>query len=406
MPSVTAIPELMQGAAQDLAGIGSTLAEATTSVSAPTTGIAAAARDEVSIAVAALFGEFGQKFQGVSAQAQAFHTQFVSLLSSSGGAYAGADMANAASVSSAQLAQELNAFGSAVAAPYQALASTTLTNAGAVLAGSQQALNDLSGGVSTALSNPGTLFVNLETAAQSVTLIGANNSIVSAVTNHTLGGVTEAFGGLLGDTMVYDAHVQLFQGLTGDGFTLPSGPVGALTAGLANFASSPLSGVLLGAVGPVVSPGVALFNEAGTIVSDLTGGNVAAAVTQLLDTPATVANAFFNGATLNLDPFAPLVQNVFFSSNEGGTGEVATGLSFAFGGLFSPGQVVTGAGGPMYYGVGGSALNSLGMDLAFFPPDADAGATIAIPAIPVGPIGATEGLVDIIGQALGGTLLG
>jgi hypothetical protein len=85
MSFVIATPDLVQGAAQDLAGIRSSLAQATTAASGPTTGIAAAASDEVSVAIASLFGNFGQEFQGLSAQAQAFHAQFVTLMSRGGG---------------------------------------------------------------------------------------------------------------------------------------------------------------------------------------------------------------------------------------------------------------------------------------------------------------------------------
>jgi len=56
MSFVIAAPELVQGAAQDLAGIHSSLAEATATVAGPTTGAAAAAEDEVSIAMASMFG--------------------------------------------------------------------------------------------------------------------------------------------------------------------------------------------------------------------------------------------------------------------------------------------------------------------------------------------------------------
>ena len=42
MSFVIAVPELVQGAAQDLLGIGSSLADAARTVSGPTTGIAAA----------------------------------------------------------------------------------------------------------------------------------------------------------------------------------------------------------------------------------------------------------------------------------------------------------------------------------------------------------------------------
>ncbi len=373
MSSVIAVPELVRGAAQDLARVGSSLSEAAASVSGPTTGIAAAAQDEVSAAIASLFGEFGQEFHGLGAQAQAFHTQFVSALHASAGAYVGAEVANSQTV----------------------------------FAASGQALNILFGGISTEFgllaTNPAAFVSNLQTAVRSLTLIGAPGNVVSAVGQHTLGGVTEAMGGLLGDTLVNDAHVQVLQGLLGDGFTPPPGLEGQLVAGLAEFASSPLSGVLIGFVGPAVSPGVALFNEGQTIFADVTGGDPAGALTELISTPATVVNSFFNGATLNLNPLAPVVNHFVSAGDDGG--EQLNGLSLAFGGLFSPGQVIDGTGGQMYYGVGGSALNSLGLDLSFSPPDEDAGATIAIPPIPVGPIGATAGLIDIIGQAFGGTLL-
>jgi hypothetical protein len=71
------------------------LAEATASAAVPTTGIASAAQDEVSIALASTFGNFGQQFQALSAQAQTFHTQFVELMNAGAGAYATAEAANA-----------------------------------------------------------------------------------------------------------------------------------------------------------------------------------------------------------------------------------------------------------------------------------------------------------------------
>jgi PE family len=95
MSFVIATPDLVQGAAQDVAGIGSSLAEATATVAGPTTGIAAAAQDEVSVAIASMFGNYGQEFQALSAQAQAFHAQFVSAMNGSAAAYVGAEAANA-----------------------------------------------------------------------------------------------------------------------------------------------------------------------------------------------------------------------------------------------------------------------------------------------------------------------
>ncbi|WP_235632593.1 PE family protein, partial [Mycobacterium tuberculosis] len=68
MSYVFAQPSVLAAAATDLAGIGSAINQATAAVAAPTTGLAAAAADEVSTALATLFGAYGQQFQAISAQ--------------------------------------------------------------------------------------------------------------------------------------------------------------------------------------------------------------------------------------------------------------------------------------------------------------------------------------------------
>ena len=82
-------------AAGSLAGIGSALGEATAAAAAPTTGLEAAAADEVSIAVSQMFGAYGKQFQALSAQAAAFHDNFVSLLNGGAAAYLNTEIANA-----------------------------------------------------------------------------------------------------------------------------------------------------------------------------------------------------------------------------------------------------------------------------------------------------------------------
>jgi PE family len=125
MSFVSVTPELIQGAARDLAGIRSSLAEAAATATGPTTGIMAAAEDEVSVAVAAMFGDFGQEFRAVSAQAHAFHEQFVSLMNTGAGACVSAEAAN---VEQTLLNSGLAGFGATVAAPYQALVSNNTAN--------------------------------------------------------------------------------------------------------------------------------------------------------------------------------------------------------------------------------------------------------------------------------------
>ncbi len=97
MSNLTTVPEVVQGAAQDLAGIRASLTDAA-ATAGPTTGIVAAAEDEISIAIASLFGSAGEQFQALSAQAQAFHAEFESLLSAGAATYVSAEAANAAQV--------------------------------------------------------------------------------------------------------------------------------------------------------------------------------------------------------------------------------------------------------------------------------------------------------------------
>ena len=139
MSFVSVTAELIEGAAQDLAGIRSSLSEAAAAATVPTTGVAAAAEDEVSIAMASLFGNFGQEFQAMSAQAQAFHAEFVSLMNAGAGAYVSAEAANveqtllgaantASPAAPAAFLDGVNSFGATVAAPYQMLVSNTVAN--------------------------------------------------------------------------------------------------------------------------------------------------------------------------------------------------------------------------------------------------------------------------------------
>ena len=77
MSFVIVAPEMTTAAATDLASIGSTISAANAATAAPTAGMVAAAADEVSAAIAAVFGTYAQGYQSLSAQAAAFHEQFV-----------------------------------------------------------------------------------------------------------------------------------------------------------------------------------------------------------------------------------------------------------------------------------------------------------------------------------------
>lgn len=95
MSYVIATPEALQAATFDVAGIGSAIQQANAAAAGPTSSLLAAGQDEVSAALAALFGEHAQAYQAISAQAAAFHNQFIQTLSAGAGSYAAAEAANA-----------------------------------------------------------------------------------------------------------------------------------------------------------------------------------------------------------------------------------------------------------------------------------------------------------------------
>src|SRR4051812_29642 len=95
MSFVIAATGVVASAASDLASLGSTVQAAHAVAAAPTTGIAAAAADEVSAAIATLFGTHAQQFQALGAEAAEFHAQFVQALSRGANLYSLAEAANA-----------------------------------------------------------------------------------------------------------------------------------------------------------------------------------------------------------------------------------------------------------------------------------------------------------------------
>ena len=93
----------------------------------PDHGGAGRGEDEVSAVIAAVFSAHGQGFQALSAQAAAFHTQFVQALTSARGAYAAAEAANASPLA----AVVAGAQGLAVFSPVAAATGRPLIGNGA-----------------------------------------------------------------------------------------------------------------------------------------------------------------------------------------------------------------------------------------------------------------------------------
>lgn len=247
MSFVVTAPEMIQTAAQDLAGIRSVLAEAITTMATPTTGVVPAAGDEVSAAIAATFGDFGKEFQSLSSQAQAFHTEFVDVINAGAGAYLSTELANAEQT-----------FANAVNAPARAM----LGLGGASGIGSTAA----AGGTPAAGGLLGGLLGGLTGTSSGGT--GGLAGVISGLTGSggLLGGLTGS-GGLLGGLT---GSGGLLGGLTG-GTGVLGGLLGGLTGGTGG-----LTGILggLGNLGSILSgalPGLpGLLGGLGTSLTGLT----------------------------------------------------------------------------------------------------------------------------------------
>ncbi|MDC9012881.1 PE family protein, partial [Mycobacterium marinum] len=130
MSLVIAVPELVEAAATELAGIGSALGQATAGAAAPTVNILAAAEDEVSAAIAAVFSGHAQAYQAASAQAQVFQRQFAQALAAGATSYAGAESAAAAALANPAQVVPQDLLG-AINAPVLALTGRPLIGNGA-----------------------------------------------------------------------------------------------------------------------------------------------------------------------------------------------------------------------------------------------------------------------------------
>ncbi|OBK46627.1 PE family protein [Mycobacterium sp. 1081908.1] len=289
MSFVSVAPELIQGAAQQLAGVGSSLAEAAATATGPTTGITAAAGDEVSVAIAAVFGNAGRQFHAMSAQAQAFHSEFVSLMNAGAGAYASAEAANAEQV--------LLDFGATVAAPYQALVSNTVNNlqslGGAITANPAPLLNQLlsnqlgygqsvATGFQNAVANLPAELANLPAAIQGLSAFDPA-SIAQLVVGQQIG-----YAQLIA-TSLQNAGNDFLAGLT----ALPAN----LQTGLQTIMSGDVTGGLLQVGGAFLAP---IFTNLSVTVDPVTGlldivpGGALGDLVPILGIPAQMAQNFTN----------------------------------------------------------------------------------------------------------------
>ena len=251
--------------------------------------------------------------------------------------------------------------------------ATTLLNTfyDAPYIGLQQPIANLSGFLQDFFNDPSSsnaiaqqMQSNLDAVLTGYGLQNADAATTATVLSHTLDSVGEA-----------DGHATLFSEIPG---YLPASDAAEITP-IINFLGSPESGIIMGEIGPWISPWIALGNS-------ITDGD---SFNEIL---ANMTGAFFNGATLNLDSLLPTINDAGYFP----AGMAMTNLDIGFGGLLSTGSVgssaVLGDGG-----VGGSIFNSVGIDLTGVP----VVGSIDAPSQAVGPLGAWEGWAQTIASLLG-----
>ena len=245
----------------------------------------------------------------------------------------------------------------------------------------QQLMANLSGYAQQVIDDPANLTQvandmqqDWRAAMSAITLMNADQDTVDAVIRHTMDG--DAYGG----------HSTVFGQIGG---YLPPDQADSIMP-IINFLASPMSGIVMGMLGPGISPWVALLNS--IIDGDSFG--------QIMASPL---DGFLNGATLDLTSLTPFINDLgLFPSPM-----AMSSLEIAFGGLLSPGGNViasplhvvneVGADVGQVPAVGGSIFNSVGLTFTGLP----VVGTLSLQSDPVGPLAAWEALSQVIAMQLG-----
>ncbi|WP_236975135.1 PE family protein [Mycobacterium kiyosense] len=275
--SVLIVPEIVEAAAEQLAGIRTTLADISTAALSATTEVAPAAADEVSVAIAKLFGTFGSEYQAINAQATAYHEDFVALLTRGATAYAAAEALNVSAL--LDLGQLVTAFEIGVG------------NLATQFSGALNAAFGL-GGIGGSISGTGSLGLNAATALRALTALP---TLGAGLALQTGGALTSGLGSGL---------AQAGQLITNAGVAL--GNAGALLsvtgAGLTAQGNAALEALLSGSLGATLTASLtANFNAMLPSLAELgqTGGlliaNISAALGALPTLGANIAGAFQGG---------------------------------------------------------------------------------------------------------------
>lgn len=140
-----------------------------------------------------------------------------------------------------------------------------------------------------------------------------------------------------------------------------------------DFATTPISGLLVGLIGPIVAPVLAVVNGISNAFELLREGEFVDALTELVNLPANAIGAFLNGGqTLDLTPLVGLLGVEL--------PETIKSIGLKMGGLLSP---------------GGVAFDAIAAEAEI--PDL---LSVTVPGLPVGPLGALASLTNYVSRSI------
>jgi len=302
MSFVTTAPEMISTAATDVGRIGAAVNAAHAAAAVSTNRVVAAAADEVSVAIAALFGEHARAHQVLSAQAAAFHEQFARALAAASNSYVSAEAANAE-----RLLGGVNNSVWPSAAAYSGasvtwldVATATVTNATSL---TQFVLSDPVPILYQFITNQIGYLGTLGAAVRGLAIATVDElGLLPATLRTTLdflatGDVVDGIGTLWGYASTFSENVAAASiGTLLPALSIPSQVVAHL-GNLLSVNTLGELGSLLSNVGyyPLNATIAASATTAQDVLTAVHSGDFLTALGELVNSPATITNAFLNG---------------------------------------------------------------------------------------------------------------
>ncbi|OBK14149.1 PE family protein [Mycobacterium asiaticum] len=135
MSYLLTVPESLAAAATDVDGIAAAIHAANAAAAGRTSGLLAAAGDEVSAGIAALFNSFGDEYQAVVRQTSVFQSEFTRALANAALAYSQVEALNGALLSGGPAAALLGTSGGGTGTAFAAPAASSLAINTAIIMG-------------------------------------------------------------------------------------------------------------------------------------------------------------------------------------------------------------------------------------------------------------------------------